>query len=340
MLLRRLTVPAALAAASAVLLAGCAGAGRAAEDGRIAVVASTNVYGQIVEEIGGDLVAVTSIVSAAAQDPHSFEPSARDQLAVARAALVVRNGGGYDAFVDVLLAASGSVAPVVTAVELAPDGTAGGGHGLFGDEAGATDASAAAPADHAAAASGGRGGHGAHDHTEGGDVHVWYDPGTMSDVAAAVAAALSELSPVNARAFAANAETFIRGAAGIEARIADLAGRSGGARIFATEPAPLPLTEAAGLVDVAPPAFTEAVEEGRDVPAAALLAALALLRPGDVRLVVANAQTGGAEAAAVQAAAVSASIPVVPLTETLPRGRTYLSWMRANVDALAEVLAP
>ena len=72
---------------------------------------------QIAEEIGGDLVDVTSIVSSASQDPHSFEPSAQDQLAVRHADLVIENGGGYDSFIDALLEASGSTAPVLTAVE-------------------------------------------------------------------------------------------------------------------------------------------------------------------------------------------------------------------------------
>src|SRR6187431_3320641 len=112
----------ALGAASALTLAGCAGsAGGDEGDGRIKVVASTSVYGQIVEEIGGDLVDATSIVSSASQDPHSFEPSAQDQLAVRHADLVIENGGGYDAFMDALLEASGSSAPVLTAVQFSSE---------------------------------------------------------------------------------------------------------------------------------------------------------------------------------------------------------------------------
>ena len=101
----------AVTAASALALAGCAtaagssssaGSADAAGDA-VQVVASTNVYGQIVEEIGGDAVAVTSIVSSAAQDPHSYEPSAQDTLAISNAELIVENGGGYDSFIDALI---------------------------------------------------------------------------------------------------------------------------------------------------------------------------------------------------------------------------------------------
>src|SRR3954454_19128607 len=107
--LRRPPIALGQVAASALALSGCASAGAAGQDdGRIAVVASTSVYGQIAEEIGGELVDVTSIVSSTNQDPHSFEPSARDQLAIRHADLVIENGGGYDSFMDALLGASGS----------------------------------------------------------------------------------------------------------------------------------------------------------------------------------------------------------------------------------------
>ena len=94
---RRILAPLALAAASVLALAGCAGsAGPAAtsDDGKLQVVASTNVYGDIASAIGGDLLDVQSIITSFAQDPHSYEASARDQLTVSRAGLLIENGGG------------------------------------------------------------------------------------------------------------------------------------------------------------------------------------------------------------------------------------------------------
>jgi zinc/manganese transport system substrate-binding protein len=41
----------------------------------------------------------------------------------------------------------------------------------------------------------------------------------------------------------------------------------------------------------------------------------------------------------VLAAAKHAGIPVVPVTETLPRGEDYIGWMRANIDAVGKALA-
>uniref|UniRef100_UPI00292F63C0 metal ABC transporter substrate-binding protein n=2 Tax=Microbacteriaceae TaxID=85023 RepID=UPI00292F63C0 len=113
---RRLLPAAALVAAASLALAGCAGtsspAASGSDDGKISVVASTNVYGSLAAEVGGDAVEVTSIVTSLAQDPHSYEASARDQLTVSQADLIIENGGGYDSFLDGLVESSGSTAPV------------------------------------------------------------------------------------------------------------------------------------------------------------------------------------------------------------------------------------
>jgi len=90
-----------LALTSTMLLGACGGgaaSSQAPADGRISVVASTNVYGSIAEAVGGDLVAVHSIISKPGADPHSYEANAQDKLAVSKAAVGIENGGGYDDF--------------------------------------------------------------------------------------------------------------------------------------------------------------------------------------------------------------------------------------------------
>lgn len=324
MTFRRLAVPVALAAASALFLAGCAststGTDAAASDGAIVVVASTDVYAQIAKEIGGEFVDVSAIVSSAGQDPHSFEPSARDQLTIQRAGLIVENGGGYDAFVDALIEASGSTAPVVTAVEFSHDWPENAGH---------QEAAEHTDDDH---------GDHAHAHIEGFNEHVWYDPHTVEHVAEQIAHELAELLPAEADTFEANAAEFADNVATLEASLADIEAMDAGAEVFVTEPVPLYLVAAAGLVNVTPDAFTEAVEEGQDVSPSTLLESLKLLRSGEVRVVIANTQTGGAETAEMTSEAESLQIPVVEFSETLPDGQTYLSWMQANIEALAGAL--
>ncbi|MFY9755968.1 MAG: zinc ABC transporter substrate-binding protein, partial [Pseudolabrys sp.] len=72
---------------------------------RIAVVAAENFYGDIARQIGGERVAVVSIMNNPEQDPHLFEttPAVVRQLAGAR--IVILNGANYDPWMDKLLAA-------------------------------------------------------------------------------------------------------------------------------------------------------------------------------------------------------------------------------------------
>ena len=58
-----------------------------AGDGIVDVVASTSVYGDIVSSIGGDKVRVSSIINRTSQDPHSYEATTQDKLAVSKAEL-------------------------------------------------------------------------------------------------------------------------------------------------------------------------------------------------------------------------------------------------------------
>jgi zinc/manganese transport system substrate-binding protein len=72
----------------------------------IPIVAAENVYGDLARQIGGDRVAVTSILKDPTVDPHEYDSTVADAKAVAGARIVIKNGLGYDAFVDRLLAAS------------------------------------------------------------------------------------------------------------------------------------------------------------------------------------------------------------------------------------------
>lgn len=353
---RRLLVPAALGAVSVLALAGCASGGApaatpAAEStvaDPIIVVTSTNVYGQIAQEIGGEFVEVTSIVTSGTQDPHSYEASAQDQLTVADADIVVENGGGYDAFIDGLLEASGSDAHVITVAEFSHDwpGADAADHDAHADDATTAEPEATAGAevddhDHAHEGEEHAEGddHAGHDHVEGFNEHVWYDPHTIEHFAEALAEEFAEQRPEDAAAFEANAAAFIEGIADLEATLAEIDAAHAGEAVFVTEPVPVYLATAAGLENVTPEAFSEAVEEGQDVPPATLLEAMNLLADGDVRVVIANAQTGGAETTQIIADAEGRGIPVIEFSETLPEGQTYLSWMQENITALSDALS-
>ena len=101
---------------AALTLAGCTDQARWQKGtGPIKIVASTNVWGDIAYQIAGDQATVTALIDNVNQDPHSFEASARDQLAVQDADIVIMNGGGYDDFVEALVEADETPAILINA---------------------------------------------------------------------------------------------------------------------------------------------------------------------------------------------------------------------------------
>ncbi len=74
------------------------------------VVATTTVFADIVSNVGGDRVAVRSIIPAGV-GPEDYEPKPEDARALDGADLIVSNGVGLDDFLDRLVEASGNGAP-------------------------------------------------------------------------------------------------------------------------------------------------------------------------------------------------------------------------------------
>ena len=90
------------------LLAGC-GSGGPANDGssgKLHVVAAENFWGSIAAQLGGGKVAVQSIIVNPNTDPHSYEPTAADGVAIAESPMAIVNGIGYDLWASKLLDAN------------------------------------------------------------------------------------------------------------------------------------------------------------------------------------------------------------------------------------------
>ena len=83
-----------------------------AADGKIALVAAENFYGNVAQQIGGDRVSIVSILSNPDQDPHLFEVSPTIIRQVAAARIVVYNGADYDPWIEKLLEVTPTVGRV------------------------------------------------------------------------------------------------------------------------------------------------------------------------------------------------------------------------------------
>ncbi|MEC5198083.1 zinc/manganese transport system substrate-binding protein [Arthrobacter sp. PL16] len=326
----RRPVVTALLAVSALGLTACAGsatdaraegAGSTAGGSSISIVTATNVYGDIAATIGGDDVDVTAIVDSLSQDPHSYEATVQDKLSVSEADLVIANGGGYDAFLGHLAEETGA-GTVLDAVELS------------GLEETAEGEPTEEHAEEAGGHSGEDDGHGYGALNE----HVWYSLPAMATLADAIADELGRLDEANAEDYRERADAFIAELAPLEDRLAALAADGPGGQVAVTEPVPVYLLEAAGLENVTPEEFSEAVEEETDVPVAALDEMKTLVTGDTLAFLAYNDQTAGSQTEAVRSAADGAGLPVLDFTETLPDGEDFVSWMTANTDTIEAAL--
>jgi zinc/manganese transport system substrate-binding protein len=92
-----------IGAATAFIITLAALTDTRAADSKIALVAAENFYGSVAQQIGGDRVSVTSILSNPDQDPHLFEASPSVVRQIAAAQIVIYNGADYDLWMEKLL---------------------------------------------------------------------------------------------------------------------------------------------------------------------------------------------------------------------------------------------
>jgi zinc/manganese transport system substrate-binding protein len=272
------------------------GHGAFAADAKIPVVAAENFYGDVVRQLGGDRVEVTSILSNPDQDPHLFEASTSTARALQHASLIVYNGADYDPWMAKLLAASkGAQRNVIVAADLV-----------------------------------GR---------KGGDnPHLWYDPATMPKVARAVSAALVAADPAHKSAYDANLATFLDSLKPIDAKVAELHGRYAGVPVTATEPVFGYMSDAIGLA-MRNQRFQLATMNDTEASAADIAAFERDLRERRVRVLIYNSQATEALTRRMLKLAQQSKVPSMSVTETLPAGKTYQTWMLTQLDALDKALA-
>ncbi|MGM4908619.1 metal ABC transporter solute-binding protein, Zn/Mn family [Rhizobium sp. 768_B6_N1_8] len=137
------------------------------------VVASFTVLADVVRQVGGDHVKVTSLVGPNG-DPHEFEPSPADAKALNAAKVTFVSGEGLEGWMDRLITASGYKGNPVTVSE--------GINTRTMEEDGKTVT----------------------------DPHVWNSPVNVKVWVANIEKALSAADPADADAFKANAEKYTK----------------------------------------------------------------------------------------------------------------------------------
>lgn len=305
-----------------LILAGCSANSSEATDAdtsSLNVVTTTNVYGQIARAIGGESVKVTEVITSAAQDPHSYEPTTRDKLTVSEASVVVANGGGYDQFMDSLVQSlpseqAGGV-ELIHAVDTSPiaqehEGESVEEHADHGDEE-------------------------AHEHAAYNE-HIWYDLDSMSALADELAKDFGDADSAHKDQYLANAKTFNEGIKKLQTQLqnAKLEGKT----FIGTEPVPFHLLEDAGMTNSTPAGLSEAIEEGEGIAPMTLKKAQDQLKGAEVSVLAYNVQTEGNETKALKKVAEESKVPVVDFAETIQDDSNYLDWMNSNISNLASAI--
>ena len=306
-----------LALSALLALTSCAPANQVrwqAGSGPIKIVASTNVWGSVANLVAGDLATVDAIIYNVNQDPHSYQASARDQLVVEEAELVIANGGGYDDFMTQLFEASNNQGVFLKLVE---------GEHIHGDEAHAEETHTEDTHDHA-------------------NEHIWFDLAKTEHAAEEIAASIIELRPEANADVTKNLEFFKSELANIELRVEALRERALGAGFIASEGVANLLLEDAGFQNLTPEALADAIEEERDVPVAALNEAEKLLKNKVAAILVVNVGTQDPTSDRLKAAAEAGGRPVVSVAETPSANALastdYLDWLNHVVDQLQEAV--
>ena len=207
-----------VAALAVALLAACSPS--ATNSGRPSVVASTSIVGDVVAQVAGDNVNLTTLIEPGS-DPHSFEASPADLSIMEEADLIILNGFGLEESLVELVEGLDSPGKVVAASENV--------NGLEGGHDHDQDAHHGEDADHDHEEGEDHDEDADHDHEEGDDheheegegheegehehegidPHVWMNPLNVVVWTQNIASALAEIDPDNVADYEANAASYV-----------------------------------------------------------------------------------------------------------------------------------
>ena len=320
-----------------------------AADAPIPVVATFSVLGDMVKRIGGDRVAVTTLVGPDG-DTHVYQPGPADAQAVSQAEILVFNGLAFEGWLDRLVEASdfGGVRVVATdgiqPIRLEDDDHHDDDHADEDDHADKDEHDDEHEDDHAAkddhADEDGHADEHGHDHGAF-DPHGWHSPANAMIYVDNITAALARTDPANASAYYGNRATYVAEIQALDAEIRKTLARLSEDRrtIVTAHDAFGYFAEAYGLRFVAPLGMgTESDASAGDVAALIRqireegITAVFVESFTDQRLIERIAdETGASIGGTLYSDALSG--PDGPAS-------TYLDMVRHNAETLAEALSP
>ena len=217
-----------LAALAALLLAAPA----TAQD-RLKVVATFSIVGDLVKNVGGDRLDLTMLVGPNA-DAHVYSPSPTDARKLADAKLIVVNGLGFEGWIERLVKASGSKAPIVVAANGVKPRRVADGHG----------------------------------HSHGSDPHAWQSVANVKLYVGNIRDGLIAADPTGKAAYEANATAYLAKLDALDREVRDAVAKipADRRRVITTHDAFGYFQDAYGLEFIAPQGVsTESEASAKDV---------------------------------------------------------------------------
>lgn len=168
--------------------------------------------------------------------------------------------------------------------------------------------------------------------------HVWYNPDNVIVISQKILEALKAKDPADAAEFDANFASLKAEIEKLDVRLADLKAKYAGTPIALTETIFLYQSELVGLNVLTPWTFEKAIAEGNDPSAADAITAEQQITSRQAKILVYNVQTVTPITTKLEDEAKVLSMPIVPVSETMPPGLHYQSWMSKQLDVLASAL--
>jgi zinc/manganese transport system substrate-binding protein len=171
---------------------------------------------------------------------------------------------------------------------------------------------------------------------EGDNEHIWYNPDTMPKLAKKLADDLAKLDPSHAQTYQKNAQTYVDSLAPLQEKVQKLK-QTSGAKIDVSEPVFDYMANALNL-EVNDQKFSLAIDNGSEPSATDVGQLQNDLKGKNIKLFVYNVQNSSPTVDNLVKMAKSSGVPVVKVTETEPKGKTYLQWMNDQLDQVAKGL--
>ena len=174
----------------------------------------------------------------------------------------------------------------------------------------------------------------------GDNPHFWYSPDYVVRVADAVTAHYKSIDSADAAYFDQRRAEFATALGPYSDEIGKIKLKYAGTPVGATESIFVYLAAALGLNLTTPPEFMDAVAEGSDPPAAAVVEFQNQISANQFRVLVYNVQTTTAVTTTVRALAASHHVPSVGVSETLlPENATFQDWQLKQLASLEVALS-